>query len=500
MNEINRENKRNIKYLGLVIALIMIVTMFFYSCSNNDNDNTNDENGNTNQSEANDENVAEPTPADIPDNLPERNYDGYNFTIYMRDQEPHNTDFAAESEIGELINDAVYHRNKKIEERFNITIELIYYPGPEWTAPGAQNAIRAGEDIYDVLALHGGGGFLFAQNDFVFDLFETMPYINFDAPWWAADTIKNLSAFGKLYCIAGDISHMGLSATGCILFNKNLFENLNIEYPYFDVIGGKWTLDKFISIVKSNAADLNGDGVMSIESDRYGLEIRHDWDYPISVLYCGGDRVITISDDGTPVLSVYNERTVDIFDKFFDMMNSGAAHIYDWTVVGNYPTDTAFRDGRALFYTTYMQDVINHRDLDYEIGILPLPKYNESTPQYYTNVDAGQNVFAVPITQTDTERTSIIIEALCAEGYRTIIPAFYDVSLKTKYSRDDESSAMIDYIKDGRVYDYGYFNSPLAGDLAYTGHRLVNTRDPNFTSFYERNEAAVQRNIDNLNK
>jgi len=485
----------------LVLCCLSVITGALVSCGGGGGDKTG---GNTEKNAGapeSDGGGAAETAADILDALPQTDFNKYNFTVYMRDQIPYKTDLVAEGIIGEPINDAVYNRNKKIEEKFNITIATVYYDGPDWTAPGAQRAVKAGEDIYDILALHGGGGFLLAQNGLTLDLFANMPYIDFNAPWWAADTIKNLSAFGKLYCIAGDISHMGLSATGCALFNKNLFGDLNIAYPYSDVTGGKWTLDNFMALVRGNAADLNGDGEMKIDDDRYGLEIRHDWDYPISVLYCGGDRVMTIGDGGAPALSMYNERTVDIFGKFFDMMDSGAAylHIYK-SPDDNYPVKTAFRDGRALFYTTYLQDVINHRDLEYEIGILPLPKYSESTQKYYTNVDAGQNVFSVPVTAGDTERTSVIIEALCAEGHSTVMPAFYDVSLKTKYSRDDESSAMIDYIKDGRVYDYGYFNSTLAGDLAYAGQRLANTKNPNFTSFYEKNEAKIQKNIEELNK
>jgi len=499
------ETNSGFRCLCVMAALIVAFTVFLASCSKNDNganEATND--GTGRQSEPNGGDGAEAAGnanANILDNFPDTDYGGYNFTVYMRDMVPHKTDFAAEGIIGEPINDTVYERNKKIGEKFNINVELVYYDAPDWQATGAQKAIKAGDDIYDLLALHGGGAFLLAQNNLILDLFEHMPHMDLDAPWWAADTIKNLSAFGKLYCVAGDISHMGLSGTGGVLFNKNLFGDLNIEYPYADVTGGKWTIDRFYSIVRGGASDLNGDGEMKLKDDRFGLEIRHDWDYPISVLYCGGDRVITIGEDGVPAIAAYNERTVDIFNKFFDLLsgNSVYMHIYK-TVADNYPTDTAFRDGRALFYTTYLQDVINHRDLEYEIGILPMPKYSESTPKYYTNVDAGQNVFSVPVTAADTARTSMVVEALCAEGYASIMPAFYDVSLKTKYSRDDESEAMLDYIKDGRVYDYGYFNSTLAGDLAYIGQRLVNTKNPNFTSFYEKNEGKVQKNIDALNR
>jgi len=484
-----------LKNLCLFITMILVVTITFSSCNNSDSGNSNVANNITN-----DENTALSEIESIPDNLPERNYGGYDFRIFTRELMPHKTDFWAESETGDIINDAVYNRNKEIEERFKINIKFIFGDGIDWAGTNAQNAIQAGDDAFDILALHGAGAFAMAQKDFVFDLFENMPYINFNAPWWVDDAIKNLSAFGRLYCITGDINHMALSSTGCILFNKDLLQALNIEYPYSDVIDGIWTFDKFNSIVRNAAADLNGDGQMIFGDDRFGLEIRHDWDYPISVFYSGGDRVVTIGEDGAPVLTAYNERTVNIFDKFFDMMNSNAVYIHNHNVVGDYPAVTAFMSGQALFYTTYLQDVINYRGLEYEIGILPLPKYDESTPKYYTNVDAGQNVYAIPITQNNLEMTSIIIEALGAEGYQAVIPAFYDVSLKTKHARDEESSEMIDYIKDGRVYDYGYFNFPITGDLAFIGQRLVNSNNLNFTVLYERNAAAAQQRLDDLNK
>ena len=214
-------------------------------------------------------------------------------------------------------------------------------------------------------------------------------------------------------------------------------------------------------------------------------------------LYSGGDRVITIGGDGTPELTIYNPRTVDIFDKFFDMMNTdGAAYIPG--ISHSAAIDDMFTSGRSLFHAGVLSDVIKHRDMDNEIGILPHPKYDENVPLYYSLVDAGQNVFVIPLTAEDTERTSIIVEALAAEGYRNIMPAFYDISLKTKHARDDESSAMIDFIRAGRLFDYGYYNSSVAGDLAYAGQRLVTGSNQNFTSFFERNETRVQRNIERL--
>lgn len=38
------------------------------------------------------------------------------------------------------------------------------------------------------------------------------------------------------------------------------------------------------------------------------------------------------------------------------------------------------------------------------------------------------------------------MEAICVESYRTVTPAYYKISLKKKYLRDDETSQMLDLI------------------------------------------------------
>ena len=209
-------------------------------------------------------------------------------------------------------------------------------------------------------------------------------------------------------------------------------------------------------------------------------------------------EVISKDPDGMPVLTVYNERTVNIFDRFLDMLNSEAAPIRGEAAWGNPNSVAVFRDGRSLFADVGMGDIVKHRDMEDEIGILPSPKYDESTPKYFAPVEAYARMMIVPITATDLERTSIIVEALAAEGYRTIIPTYYEISLKTKHARDDESADMLDFIRDGGVYDFGYLNMDLTGDLAIPGAILVTRRNLNFPTLYERNEVRVQTRIQNL--
>jgi hypothetical protein len=363
----------------------------------------------------------------------------------------------------------------------------------------AKAVILSGEDAYDIIAMHGPHAFSYVKENLVLDWFASMTYVKFEMMWWSEERTKGFAAFGELYCVTGDMSHLSLASAMCLLFNKNIFQTLAIEYPYEDVKNGSWTLDKFYSVVKSGGSDLNGDGVMTANADRYGFNIYNEWSYPIAVLYHGGDRVISLNEEKIPVLSAYNERTIDIFEKFFEMLNTpGAACIGFLKQWGNPDSIDTFGDGRALFTAAMMGSIIGYRSMEDEIGILPLPKYDSGTIKYYSPTEAGTNVFMVPITAKDTERTSIIVEAFSAEGHKKVIPVYYEKALKTKHSRDDESVDMLDYIKDGMVYDYGYYNSSLTGDLAFIGTRLVSDNNTNFTSFYEKNESKIQKKIDDL--
>jgi hypothetical protein len=50
----------------------------------------------------------------------------------------------------------------------------------------------------------------------------------------------------------------------------------------------------------------------------------------------------------------------------------------------------------------------------------------------------------------------MIIEALAAASQQLVTPAAYDVTLKTKYARDETSEKMLDIIVAGSRYDFMY--------------------------------------------
>ena len=149
-----------------------------------------------------------------------------------------------------------------------------------------------------------------------------------------------------------------------------------------------------------------------------------------------------------------------------------------------------------MFSTSTMDTAIAYRSMDDDFGILPYPKFDEDD-EYTTAINGVAQLTCIPITVPNVERTGAILEALCAYSARDVVPAFYEVSLKTKYARDDESEEMMDIIKGSIIYDIGY----LAGSsLQSCGRDMAQSGASDFSSFYASNESAAIKSVEQFNE
>ena len=246
-------------------------------------------------------------------------------------------------------------------------------------------------------------------------------------------------------------------------------------------------------IVTAGAGDLNGDGSIKIEDDQFGY-VTQLWYGPINVLYSQGGRTTAKNEDDLPHLNLNTERNVDIFDRFFATFTAENSFIWQ---SGHPQPDEIFSDGRAFFYEGDISWMSTLRSSETEFGVITCPKYDENQDRYYTMVNAAANLFCVPITNSDLEMTSIILEAWSAESYRVVIPAYFDVALSTKYSRDEESAVMLELIVDSSIVDQLYYIGEI-NSLDCIGVQIAAGNGKNFASFYASHEKAALKSINKI--
>lgn len=397
--------------------------------------------------------AAEPNDAerlnDLITKLPEKDYGGYNFIILTREESesPYwfTRDVFSEGIDGEPINDAVYQRNSLLEDKYNITI--LDKPSGASPAAEAKKLILAGEDSYAALTDGLTALSELATAKQLLD-YNTVPEITLDGDWWDQSMNEGMSIAHKLYFVTGDISIMDNEGTWHILFNKDFQNDFNLDNPYELVNDGDWTLQMMAEMAKSAASDVDGDGKMTPMTDRFGFASES---YNTYALWVGGGMQITSKDENDlPVLSMNNEKSISFLNRVLDIQ-------LDKNIFVDHNTNMeVFSSGTTMFQLVGMRVLPVYRQSDTNFGILPLPKYDSEQEKYHTTYSSWNlTAYSVPVTTTDTERTGILLNALAAVSKYTLTPAYYDISLKGKYIRDDESAAMIDLILNNRLYDIG---------------------------------------------
>ena len=438
------------------------------------------------------ETTADNTPKlGLPEDL---KYDGYTFTFYGRgDME--NKFIADEEWAGDTMNDAVWARQQKVSDLLDVNFEYLYCS--DTYANDAKDIILAGDDTYDVILPHARFAFQYAMSDLALNWLTDLKYVDLDAEWWPKDCSDSFQIGNMLCAMTGDIDYSNFGAAKCFYFNRATFDKYSWEYPYQLVRDGKWTFDKMIEYATASTEDLNGDSKYEFGTDHFGFATTW-WGTPVNILTTAGVRMCEKDSDNKLEITLNSERTVDVFEHFFSAMNQDGLYILkqDDTT----PISDAFRDSKLTFAEVDIKSSENYREMNDDFGIIPCPKYDESVEGYPSLVDASCNLFVVPVSVSDADRVSAVLEALAYYGWKDVLPAYYDVALSVKFARDDDSVKMLDIIRDNRSFDIGYYCGPLPMTISSTGWNLCKTEDHNFASFYAANIDAAQAVVDEINE
>jgi len=427
----------------------------------------------------------------VPDDLPEMDFGGSKFNILYLTWGTYTEYYWADEEIGEVMNDSLYRRQRDTEERFNVGIEKIPTDyGKLMTTMG--KAVKAGSHDYDMTLTHCSNelGALITQN-IIMD-WKKLPHVNFDKPWWSSKMPENegIAVLGKMFLVVSDFVIPDPNVT---FFNKDMHQNLGLEDPYQLVRDGKWTYGKMHEMAKTAGKDLNGDGVMD-KDDQFGLVTQLDW-YFNSVPNSAGMRVANPDETGRLVYTDNVERLHNALIAVHELVNdSTCTFAYAYGAMGDqYISALPLDTGRVLFHWDPLFRALHYRSMEFDYGILPWPKLDEAQEKYW---HFSHNGFMVlPSTTLDFDKTGVVVESLSAISYKYCIPAYYDVLMGIKLTRDLDSVEMLDLVYKTCVFDPG--RNYIEGDpMQYAYPTLLRAKNTDFVSYYEKNVGKTQTALD----
>ncbi len=461
------------KRISLLLAIILILTPIFVACGENPRENVT-------ESTKNEQNAPE---FDI-SSAGELDFGQKEFGIFgVRGGLKY---LFSEEENGDLVNDAIYGRNRNIEERYNLKFNMVEAE-PNAGVDQIRNFVLSGDKTYHLYQSTQHNGMPAMILDGYFVDWTEMSAIKPNQPYWNSNAAKDINYGGKIFVFGGDLNLSTYNSTNCILFNKKLFDDLGIDYPYDYVYNNTWTIDKLMEISKQGYADLNGNSEWDTEGDQVGFT-GWGWEMNLGIFVGLGGKTVVNDENNMPVLALNRPGTVTIIDKMIEVFDGK-------TGFSNFETGvhtTMFRDGRALMMDGFITGLATNRDSAFDIGLVPYPMLDEAQGEYFSRAANIAHLSYVPTTNTQLDETGIILEGMSIESYNTVRPTYYDITLNLKEAADEETIDMVDIVLDSSTYIYeGFVN---ASQL----NKFLKSKTNTFASWYESERRGFEKTVQKI--
>ena len=409
---------------------------------------------NTNDSKTPDQTLDTDENGYIRDNLNDLNFGGQTINIiYWEDVE--NPEYFVEQYEGSLVDSAIYKRNLNVTNRLNVKLNYIPCKGNSGNYQTFVNKVKAanesggtdGSDSYDIASAHSRTIGALTYNSLTRNL-RTLKYIDFEKPWWSKSLLEQSTINDQLHFASGDISTNVLYMMYVVFYNKQMLADHNLEDPIKYVDSNEWTLEKMFEMSKDCYEDAPGGGQGTKDTtDTFG----HVTSSLHLDAYLQGSNIICLVKDTSGKLMLSDdykgEKTMNLIEKLSSFFESDAGLI-------DKGYKTIFAEGRSLFITDRADIVITDVKTDeFEIGIVPIPKYDSNQQNYRTLLGNPFSLYSVTRMSKKADTAAAVLECLASESYRLVTPSIFEITMKIKYSAGSEYSKMYDIIRENVVYD-----------------------------------------------
>lgn len=450
------------------------------------------------------EEEADDSRASVKDSLPDNlDFEGRTFTIYYfaaPGEYPEWPKFieGGEEITGEIISDTVFNCNSSVESRLNVALDFFHNEsGGCFTAPVVSNLVMSGDPLYDLfLSYQVDICTILAKGYFANTL--DMDYFDFSQPWWNTSIIDNLAMDKeKQFALSGDYNLTNIDLANLVYFNKSIYQNSfgDPESLYSEAFEGKWTIDRIGQLASDAYIDLNGNGVED-EGDQFGYTLYGAASTVDGYMYSGDVQYCHREDDGRFKVEMMSDRAVTLAEKVYALYHQQGINIFNTIRMA----DALFAEGKALFMHGVFDNAVNLREMEDDFGLMPVPKLDEEQERYYSLVADLVLYDVFPVSSDCLDIGGAVFEALSAETYRTVTPAYYDVTLKNKYSRDLTSAKIIDIIHDASYTNFIYCYTAAIGDPGRVLRGIVGSNAPDYASVVAKNAKLYSKGVEGLYK
>ncbi len=463
------------KLISMLLALMMLAACFVGCANTGDGDST------TKTPATGSSNKGDTVLAKDVHDVPEMNYDDELILIYSRGHEWFDDDVCVEADMGDKITKAVWQRQANVENHLGVQLKnTVTYDASGWGNIGddVQSMRDAGRNDYSIVVdalYHSGTN---ACNNLYLNL-SGLQYLNLEKDYWSQLINASSSYKGKQFFVTGSISLSTYRLVYTTFINETMFKNKGYDDPYAWVDSGEWTISKMYTLAEEFYDDSTGTVAgEKDDGDTYGVLLSRMTGLDPFVASCEIKLLDKTADDTYKF----------VFDtKKAAQVTEAVGNLY-WVCEGSNPyehmsTDTEFdamaeKFGQGTAAMAVLRLIEAEKSyvagVTFGLGVLPVPKYEEGAGTYYGCVHDTASAFAIPNLEgkTDAEMQMLgaVLEVMASEGANTVVPEYYEVTLKERTIAQTKPMEMVDRIVLNLTYDAAVYYPTQLGQTEDSGY------------------------------
>jgi len=446
--------KKSIRIYALILSLMTLLGIFA-SCAEAGEGTTTTGSTLTNApGESGDATTVAPDTLYEEDDLEDKYEFNETITIYLWSDYRMREFYAEES--GDVIDDAIYHRNIAVADRLGITFEYVEEPGEDsvyktWVQK-AENDWQADND-YDIYAGYSRAVPVLSLKGMTTNLLEHESF-SVEKAWWPEALTTECTINNKLFFCSGDIATSLLWYMDGIMYNKELYESyLGSDSNPMDMVeADNWTIDVFFTLIKDIYTD-DGNATKD-QNDFFGASL-YSTDIDAFQIGAGITSLEKNADGELQISESWNsERCADVCELVGNYVASEGVY------AATSKSRTVFYNQQSIFHLDRIfiipgTDTSEGSNVDFAYGIVPVPKADKTQENFKTNLGNPFTMYAVNSKTKILDAAVTTLEAMGSANHRTVTPAVFEVAMKVRYTDDPQAGRMFDIMREGISFDLG---------------------------------------------
>lgn len=421
---------------------------------------------------------------------------GRTFNI-LGEEKYKNQYFGTNEETKDAVLPVVYKRNETVQERLGVEFVWNHAQG-DWGAretfiKEVETSVKGGGTAYDATICYNLVPMVIAERGMAANLYGTK-YLDLTGPWWPQVYVNEMVVNDTVYGLVESNDYGLLKNMMAMFFNNDMLESRNLESPYTLVQNNEWTIGKLSEMIKDTYEDVNGNSKVDVNEDIFGYcsatqAKMEAWIFGL------GFKLAEVQNDEI-ISNVNGSYILDYIDTLVEFYNTDDTYLYDSS------QHKMFAEERAYFYSAgvLLTNHIKNSDLDINYGVVPMPKRNTDQDRYYTHLSNTHDAWCVPVSASDMDCSSAVLECMASEAYRTIGPTYYDSYVKLRYAPDERLSDMYDLIRDSVTFDFIYIYSCVyeKSPKDYIRDCVCKPGENQWASIYSANESKLTASFEKI--